>query len=137
MLDNGETITLPRSGQPPLRFRGELLAESCGERQAGREQTRWHELAVYRTAGGVFVVRVAYLTRWEGELDRDEATVTDAAGVGKVLRDYDPTSPVQGYPPGGAYAERQARLCADVRRRYEEQVSSLLAAAPEFAEEVQ
>lgn len=135
--EDGETVTLRRSGQPPLRFRGELLAESDGERQAGKEHNRWHELAVYRTAGGQFVVRIAYRTRWEGELDRDAAEVTDAPGVAAALRDYDPAAPVEGYPVGDAYAERQARLLADVRRRYEEQVSRILAADPEFAEEVE
>lgn len=131
-----EEFTLPRSGRAPLRFRGELLAESDGERQAGREQSRWHELAVYRTDGGVFVVRIAYRTRWEGELHRDEAEAATAAEVAAVLRHYNPAAPVQGYPPGDAYAERQARLVANVRRRYESQVSEILAADPAFAEEV-
>lgn len=133
-----EEHTLPRSGMAPLMFRGVLLAESDGQRQAGREQNRWHELAVYVTEAGSYVVRIAYRTRWEGELDRDSAEVVeDAAGVGYTLQDYDPCARVQGYPVGDAYAERQARLMADVRRRYESQVSDLLRSSPAFAERVE
>ena len=135
---DAEERTLPRSGEAPLRFRGVLLAESDGERQSGKEQTRWHELAVYRTVGGKFVVRIAYRTRWQGELDHDDAAIVDRADkVAAALREYDPTAHVGGFPPHASYAERQAWLLADIRRRYEEQTSEILAASPEFAEVVE
>lgn len=132
--DAGARITLPRSGRAPLRFAGEEIAVSDGERQAACNQNRWHELAVYRTDAGGYVVRVAYRTRWQGELDRDAAFVCAAAGdVVAALRAYDPTGPVRGFPPGSTYAERQERLLADLRARYEEQVSEVLA-SEEFTE---
>lgn len=126
--------TLARTGQAPLKFTGELLKESDDE----RHNNRWHELAVYRTTGGRYVVRIAYRTLWQGELARYAAEVVGGPdGVSRVLRNYDPCGPVTGYPLGAAYAERQARLMADIRNRYNAQVSELLASAPEFAEEIE
>ena len=136
--------TLPRTGKPPLHFRGELVAESDGERQAGRDWSRWHELAVYRTEGGQYVVRIAYRTRYQGELEwdgawvipEDRAGVADAAAlVAERFSSHDPGAVVKGYPPGEIYAERQARLLEDVRSRYLAQVSEVLSSG-EFAEEI-
>jgi hypothetical protein len=130
--------TLPRTGQAPLRFRGTLVAESDGERQLGREHIRWHELAVYRTAKGRYVVRIAYRTRYQGELDRDVAEVAaDAAGVAAAMRSYDPGEWVRGYPDHPSYADRQESLLRNVRRRYEAQVTEILACLPGVAEEVE
>lgn len=131
------TYTLPRSGQAPLRFQGDLLAASNGQWQSGRDWTRWHELAVYRTARGQYVVQIGYRTRYQGELDHDTAVVVDsAAEVCQALTNYNPAGVIRGYPPGQAYEERQSKLLADVRARYDAQVSEICSAAPEFAEEV-
>lgn len=132
---DGDTITLKRTGKAPLRFTGELIKESDG---GSRDANRWHELAVYRTAKGKYVVRIAYRTRWQGELDRDTAEIVAKPNeVAAALEEYDPCSPVGGYPAGEAYADRQARLMNDIRRRYDAQVSELLASSPEFAEVVE
>jgi hypothetical protein len=131
-------ITLPRTGQAPLTFSGELLADTDGERQGGKEQNRWHELAVYRTAGGKYVIAIRYRTRWQGELDHDTAQIVAApAGVATELMAYDPCAAVQGFPAGAGYADRQERLLLDIRRRYDAQVSEILAADPSFAETVE
>jgi hypothetical protein len=136
--EEGDAITLTRTGQAPLRFTGELLEESDGHIQGGKDHNRWHELAVYRTNGGSYVVRIAYKTIWQGELDREMAEIVGKPeAVAEVLRDYDPTSHVQGYPPGEHYAAKQARTLDDIRRRYDAQVSEILASAPEFAEVVE
>ena len=128
-------IILPRSGQAPLKFRGELLAENDGQRVAGREQNRWHELRIYRAEDKI-VVAIGYRTRWQGECEHDAAEAVDGLGrVAGVLRDYDLESQVGGYPPGPVYAERQQRLLQDLRRRYDQQVSELLS-APEYAEDI-
>lgn len=128
-----ESITLARTGRAPLAFTGELLAESDGERQAGREQNRWHDLAVYRTESGRYVARVGYRTKWEGELDRaDAATLETPAEVAAWFTAHDPAAAVKGFPSGAAYAERQAKLLADVRGRYQAQVSEILS-GPVFA----
>lgn len=112
--------TLARTGHPPLRFAGELLAQADGQRVNGQEQTRWHELAVYRTPAANYVVAITLRSQWAGESDHfSVATSADPAAVHAVLQDYDPTEHLQGYPAGPTYAAKQARLEADIQRRYE------------------
>lgn len=133
-----ESFTLTRTGLAPLKFQGELLAEADGERQAGRERNRWHELAVYRTAGGKYVLKISYRTKWQGELDHDHAeSMEKASGVELALRNYDPAKHVGGYPQHAAYAERQAKLLADIRQSYAALVSEVLASDSAFAEVVE
>lgn len=128
---------LKRSGQAPLAFQGELLAEADGQMVSGKDQNRWHEVSVYRTEGGKYVAAVAYRTRWQGELDRDFAEVVgQAEAVAAVLREYSPTEYVQGYPAGDAYAERQARLFRDLRQRYDALVTEVLESDEDFTEQV-
>ena len=133
----GGNYTLRRSGQPPLTFRGALIAESDGERQYGREQDRWHELAIYRTAGGKYVAVIRYRTRWQGEADHDEAEpLADAAAVAAYFRAWVPTKFVRGFPVGEHYEGKQERLLADIANRYYEQVADLLS-GDEFAEVIE
>jgi hypothetical protein len=127
---------LPRSGQAPLKFTGEKIASSEGRIQNGRDHNRWHDLTVYRTAAGAYVVQIEYRTQWQGECEHAEAIVcSDAAGVEDVFRVYDPAQHCQGYPSGAAYDDRQARLVQDLRARYEAQVSEVLT-GEEFAEKL-
>lgn len=129
-------VILPRSGLPPLRFRGEKIAFSDGSPAAGRERSRWHELAVYRAAAGGYVAAVRYRTAWDGEQDRRDAYAAATPGeLARLLAAHDPCAAVAGYPAGGQFADKQARLLADVRARYEAQVSEVLA-GPEFHEEI-
>lgn len=128
-----DTVKLTRSGDAPLVFAGELLEQNDGSRQLGREHTRWHALAIYRTESGRYIARIAYCTKWEGEVGHEIATVVGSGSdVAAVFRDYDPTSKVLGYPvrqhsdAPDPYADRRERLHADIRARYEDQVSQLL-----------
>lgn len=126
--------TLPRTGQSPLRFQGVLLAECGGKWHAGQERNRWHNLAVYRTAGNQYVVAVGYRSCWQGELEHDTAeVVAEPKSVKVVLQEYQPGAHVLGFPDQEAYRDKQARLLADIRRRYESRVGAILD-APEFAE---
>jgi hypothetical protein len=130
------TYRLPRTGQAPLMFSGQMLAENDGSHQAGREQNRWHALALYRADSGRYVAAIRYHTRWQGEIEHDEARICDSpAEAAEIFRLYDPAVHVQGYPPGVAYEERQARLISDLVRRYQSQVSEILD-RDEFAENV-
>ncbi len=128
-----ETVKLTRSGDAPIVFAGELLAENDGSRQLGRDHNRWHELAIYRTEAGRYVARIEYCTQWQGESGHAIATVVQSgADVARVFRDYDPTSHVVGYPlPSHAdmpdpYADRRDRLNRDLRSRYAEQLREML-----------
>lgn len=134
--DNGGNYTLRRTGQRPLAFQGELLAQASGKWQLHREHNRWHEIQVYETAGGKYIVAIAYRTIWEGEADHSYAEVCDEpTKVADVLREYDPIKFVVGYPAGSAYAERQARLIQDIQLRYDTLVSEVLS-DERFAERI-
>jgi hypothetical protein len=137
-----DEITLPRTGKAPLVFTGELVpgADVRGHSVNGRDANRWFDLAVYRTKSGRYVLSIDYKTCWQGELGHEFAEVLDdPAALKDELREYELGIPeiVQGYPPGDAYADKQARLLADVRRRFQAQVSELLGADPAFAERVE
>lgn len=141
-----ENFTMPRTGDRPLTFAGELIASADGRRQGGKEANRWHELAVYRTARGNWIAAISYRTCWQGELDESLAQHVTVApsdpplkeqeigeAIAAFFRHYDPTGAVKGYPDGAAYSEKQHKLLADIRFRYQSLVSELLA---NFAEEV-
>lgn len=132
-----ETYTLTRTGQRPLEFRGRLLAEADGD-IGPSGPSRWHELAVYQTEAGRYVVAITLLTRYQGEHDHHLVVYADdPEAIEAALREYDPCPPGIGYPPGPAYADRQARVTADLRRRYEVLVSDLFARlGPEFVETI-
>ena len=121
------TFTLPRTGDRPLQFDGELIAETDSRQQQGPCQNRWYELALYRTDGGKHVVAIGYRTQWQGELHRDEAHVEDAlAGAVEVLRSTIPELPLHGFPPGEHYDAKRAHVEGAVRACYEHAISELL-----------
>ena len=75
-----DTTIIRRTGQAPLRIRGEVLASNsssmnnaCSDYSGstGRSQ----EVAVYKTASGKFIVAIHHNTCWQGEHDTDEASV--------------------------------------------------------------
>lgn len=74
-----DEYTITRDGQRDLKFTGEKLAEVNNKWVAGRENNRWHELTLYRTAGGKYVLQEVYRTMWQGELDSNSATICDTA----------------------------------------------------------
>lgn len=117
---------LERTGERWLVFEGELIAQSDGQWAAGKEQNRWHDLRLYRTAGGRYVVHVIYRTKWEGELDYSWAEIATVDEFADVLRSYEPAINVQGFPDRPQYTTRQAALLAWIRRRYGAQVVDLL-----------
>ena len=133
-----KSIMLERDGDAPLVFEGELLAEARG---GDPDRSRWHELALYRSRAGNYVLEARYESRWQGESGAREALVLDGpASLRASLRAYDPLKNVVGYPPGAAYAGKQARLETGLRRDYESLVRDLYRSLPEpslFAEVVE
>jgi hypothetical protein len=131
-----ETITLQRSGKGPLQFNGELVARSEGERQAHREHARYHDVAIYRTEGGSFVLWISYVTKWAGEVGHTTAEVIqDEQEMLTAFDKYDPTAHVVGFPPHENFREKQERLLDDIAARWKSQVSDVLN-SDEFAEQV-
>lgn len=78
-----ETTIIKRSGQAPLRVRGELLAKAESSFERSRSDYsgspgHCEEVRIYRTAAGKHVLAIAHYTQWQGEHDSDEAAVFPA-----------------------------------------------------------
>ena len=123
-----EEIRLTRAGHAPLVFAGELVAEKAAKPEAGRsDHLRWHDLRVYRTAGGKLVAEIVFRTEWKRETDEHAAIACDDEGaLIDALRSYDPVRPGIGFPPGAQFREKQARLEAGLPRDYEARVTAVL-----------
>lgn len=134
-LDATGLYTVPRTGQQPLRFEGTQLASVTGPKLAAHSRGedrgkyhRWHELGLYQTRGGAYVLHIGYRSTWPGELDHDEARPLDTlAAVAAALQAHDSDLFVEGWPEGDQFNARQERLLRDVKRGYFDAVSKLLA----------
>ena len=67
------TVTITRTGEPPLRFVGTEIG--CGDTKIdqGNRANRWTEVTIYRTKGGKYIAHVGYRTCWQGEHSTDSA----------------------------------------------------------------
>lgn len=127
---------LIRTGDAPVNFTGEVVAESAGKFVAGKEQNRWHDLRLYKTEGGNFVLEIIYNTQWKGEVGYHFVYKVDRDWVVRQLKNYDPVSVVQGFPRSPQYAERQANLERWIKQRYDVQVGELLAETEDLFERI-
>jgi len=133
-----EPITLTRTGQPPLDFTGELVAESDGRFAGDREQNRWHVLRLYKTQGGQYVLDITYRTNWVGEVSHYWAEIVEPNPdyLTTLLAGIDPCEHLAGFPDRPELAHRQAKLETWLRRRFETQVSELIAQVPDLHEKI-
>ena len=67
------TITITRTGEPPLRFTGAEIGSGSTRTSSGDSSNRWTTVKVYRTKGGKYVASVGHYTCWKGEHDSIEA----------------------------------------------------------------
>jgi uncharacterized protein (DUF1786 family) len=93
-------FTLTRTGDRPLTFAGEVVAEASSHVpvNGGPLQNRWHEVAVYRAGTGALVAAVTFRSRWQGEFDHHTATALPAADdlVAFLTAEYQPLMWGQG-----------------------------------------
>ena len=130
-------IKLSRTGDAPLAFVGVELAREEGLWYGGQQQNRWHELALYQTNAGKFVLAIAYRTQWQGEDQYDEVFVHERMrDIVLTLQHYDPLTRLIGFPARPEYRDRQEKLRYSVRVRFHSQVSALLRDV-EGAEEIE
>lgn len=121
-----DPIMLERSGNTPIRVRGELVAEASG---AAEKAIRWHTIRVVRVEGGGWAAGVEFCTTWKQEPGHAEAIRTDKVQeVIDFLVGYDLEAHIRGFPPGEKYQARQDRLLAELRAAYDEQVRKVLRA---------
>jgi hypothetical protein len=94
------TYTLTRTGQTPLTFKGEKIACVYGHWHYGIHWSTYHNLAVYRTEEGQYVVSIQYRTSQGDHLRAQRphdhaAMVGDTDALTEQLAGYDPLA----YPP--------------------------------------
>ena len=75
-----ETIIVRRTGQAPLRVRGEVLASNESSLNNANPSYsgstgRAQKVQVIRTATGKYVVAIHHTTQWQREHDTDQAEV--------------------------------------------------------------
>ena len=119
---------LTRDGDAPLTFTGEQVATATTQEHQGDGQNRWHEVAIYQTTSGKYVIEIQFCTQWQGEHGTREAHVEAALeAVAVVLQSTIVIPEGIGYPTLPQYAAKQARAEASLRRRWEAMVGELLA----------
>jgi len=136
------THTLTRTGLPPLRFTGRLLAEASSAQEHGSRRHRYHVIRLYeveqdsRAEGPARrVVQIEYRsvpsrTNSRHEHGYDQAEAVEASAVPEYLADYDPAEDVTGgYPPIERFAVQQVRMVSEVVDGFDAAVSAVLAAA--------
>ena len=140
----GSKIRLKRTGDVPLSFNGQLVAEADSGRV--HDRTRWFEAKLYRTTTGRLILAIGYRSRWDGDNDRDVCLVIDreAAAEGgayeslqEAIQGFAPEACPAPYPAGQSYIPKQERLDRDVRVAYERAIAGLLEAVEESGVEIE
>jgi hypothetical protein len=89
----GDTVKCVIDGKA-VKFKvAEELGFASDRWIAGREQTRWSELEVVRTAKGKYVLRDEYVSMWQGEQGSITYTVYDT--LDELVATLDPTKPLE------------------------------------------
>ena len=136
---------LPRTGNVPVRFTGELIAEATSRKDGKpnadgtpRPSKQWYEASIYRTQGGGFVVAATYRTDWAHETEyRWADPVESTAAAVKWLQGLDVICVVAGYPDVPRFKPQQDRLLDSLQDQWDWLVGELLAKCDEFAEVVE
>lgn len=128
-----ETITLERTGKPPLSFGGELLTQASGQfvnTKPEKPNDNWWQISIYRLDGATeHVVAITYHCEHRGQyVHRHVVATTDPAAA---IAAYRPLDVLQGFPPGEVFAARQADLERRALRQWEAITSAVLTSFPE------
>lgn len=91
-----DTMIIKRTGQAPLRVRGEVIAENesssnnASSRYSG-STGRSQKVEIIKTGSGKYVVSILHETCWQGEHDTNEAAVfPDLSATIEFLRNRIP-----------------------------------------------
>lgn len=103
-----EKITLQRTGNRPLSFLGELVAETTTQTSSGPGESRWWEIALYHADNKKLILSIGYRTRWQSERARDDVIVVESAEeMTDMVRAHDWATGIYGYD---RHPEKQERL---------------------------
>ena len=118
---------IKRTGLISLRFDGVVLKNIDGYHIEGDKPTRWHDLNLYKTKAGKFVLELNYRSIWGREYSHYSAFVMQSLDeLESVLTDYDPLQFVEGFPVRPEFEKKQKNLLNWINRRFEIQVSAML-----------
>lgn len=133
-----EDIELIRTGEAPLRFRGQLLATASGQfvqTTPDRPNADFYSISIYVVNDGAdslgpdYVIQIVYTKSFRGTQQHHTVMVTDHPA--DRLAEFNPLAVVIGFPPHAEYAERQQMLETKCRRQYDLLVSAVLQSFPE------
>lgn len=136
----GETITLERTGLPPLQFTGVLLAHASGQfvnTAADKPNNDWWEVSLFRVVSlrafsrplANYVVAVTYHNEKRNRYTHRSAFA--ANDPARRLAEYDPLAVLVNFPPDATFKGRQAHLERMCRQQWEKLLSAVLTAFPE------
>ena len=133
-------FTVPRSGTSPLAFDGEQIALVSGKdlwpKDKPRPPNRYHNIGLYRTEKGRYVVTVEFRCDTKFDDPYDEAEVFDSpAEVVAYLEHFNPLEGVRGWTLE-RHSEQDKRLREALTNNFETLVSQALASGDEFAERI-
>lgn len=132
-----QTFSVPRSGNSPLLFEGEQLCHVRGidlwPKDKANPPHRWHEITIYRTQSGRYVVAIRFHCNPKYDDPYEEAEVCDTPqDVIEYLTTFDPVDGIRGWTLE-KHREQDRRLRAALVANFETLVSQALSSRPEFA----
>jgi hypothetical protein len=88
-----EEYKLPRTGNAPVKFTGELLAQGSSKADGGPRSRSWHTVEIYRSRGGSWIGHVGFTSgRFTGEAEQHTVLVAATqTGLREQLLGYEYT----------------------------------------------
>lgn len=131
------SLVIKRTGQLPLQFVGNLVAEvesSTGTSRNGGDAPdpdRWHRLQLYRAESDAsYVLAIEYRSNWRNEFPRSDCIqFTSPDDLAKALDEFNPLAGVVGFPTHAKYTLQQQRLMRRVSESFYAALDTLLAEA--------
>lgn len=90
---------LPRMGEAPVSFDGRIIGKGSSRTRKGFLDRQWHDVALYETNGGTFILYIAYRTNGYMESDVYDVFTFDTTDAARqMLLAYDPLQYSIGLP---------------------------------------
>ncbi|MBM83934.1 MAG: hypothetical protein CMJ78_25540 [Planctomycetaceae bacterium] len=131
-----QQFTLPRTGLPPVQFKGEIMASATDPLppfpKAKADRRRWHELKLVRHEDQRLILAIGYRTGVQSEVNIDIVELFDSetAMIDFLTNEYDPTEHMDRLPEHlRNAASRQQRMDQRVIDDFEARCSLLLTRA--------